>query len=326
LQDWAHQISKLKGEAKMRIFVTGATGFIGSAVVKELINARHSVIGLARSDAGAISLVAAGAEVLRGDLEDLESLRSGAANSDGVIHTAFVHDFSKFKENCEIDKRAIEVLGGALAGSDRPLLVTSGLALLASGRTATEEDAPVPTSAAYPRASEVTAMSLLAHGVQASVVRLPQVHDRVKQGLVTYLINIARQKDVSAYVGDGLNRWAAVHVLDAARLYRFALEKGTAGAKYHAVAEEGVPLREIAEVIGRGLKLPTVSVSAERAGEHFGVLGLFAGLDLVASSALTQNWLDWRPTQTGLMDDLDHARDFEVENAKSDEARYAARR
>jgi nucleoside-diphosphate-sugar epimerase len=308
----------------MRIFITGATGFIGSAVVRELINARHSAIGLARSDAGAKSLVAAGAEVLRGDLGDLESLRSGAAISDGVIHTAFIHDFSKFKENCEIDKRAIEVLGSALEGSDRPLIVTSGLALLASGRAATEEDAPVPTSTSYPRASEVTAMSLLARGVRASVVRLPQVHDRVKQGLVSYLINIAREKGVSAFVGDGRNRWAAVHVLDASRLYRLALEKGTAGAKYHAVAEQGVPVREIAEAIGRGLKLPTVSVSAERAGEHFGALGLFAGLDLVASSALSQKWLDWRPTQAGLMDDLDHARDFEPENAESNAGRYAA--
>jgi nucleoside-diphosphate-sugar epimerase len=308
----------------MRIFVTGATGFIGSAVVKELINARHSVIGLARSDAGAKSLVAAGAEVLQGDLQDLESLCSGAANSDGVIHTAFVHDFSKFKQNCEIDKRAIETLGGALAGSDRPLLVTSGLALLASGRTATEEDAPVPTSAAYPRASEVTAMSLLAHGVQASVVRLPQVHDRVKQGLVTYMINIAREKGVSAYIGDGRNRWAAVHVLDAARLYRLAIEKAATGAKYHAVAEEGVPVGEIAEAIGRGLKLPTMSLFPERAAEHFGALGLFAGLDLVASSALTQKQLGWRPAQTGLMDDLAHARDFEPENASINEGRYAA--
>jgi nucleoside-diphosphate-sugar epimerase len=315
---------KSKGEEEMRIFVTGATGFIGSAVVRELINARHSVIGLARSDAGAKSLVAAGAAVLRGDLQDLDSLRSGATKSDGVIHTAFVHDFSKFKENCEIDKRAIEALGSALEGSDRPLLVTSGLALLASGRAATEEDAPVPTSASYPRASEVTAMSLLARGVRASVIRLPQVHDRVKQGLVTYLINIARTKGVSAYVGDGLNRWAAVHVLDAGRLYRLALEKADVGAKYHAVAEEGVPVRDIAEAIGRGLKLPTMSLFADRAGEHFGALGLFAGLDLVASSALTQKQLDWRPTQTGLLDDLDHARDFEPENAKTQEGRYAA--
>ena len=308
----------------MHIFVTGATGFIGSAVVRELINARHSVIGLARSEAGAKSLVAAGAEVLRGDLQDLDRLRNGAAKSDAVIHTAFVHDFSKFKESCEIDKHAIEILGAALEGSRRPLLVTSGLALLTSGRAATEEDAPVPTSAAYPRASEVAAMSLLARGVKASVVRLPQVHDRLKQGLVTYLINIARAKGVSAYIGEGLNRWSAVHVLDAARLYRLALEKGDAGAKYHAVAEQGVSLREIAEAIGRGLQVPTMSLFAERAGEHFGALGHFVGLDLVASSTLTQKWLDWRPTQVGLMDDLADARDFEPENAKSEEGRYAA--
>jgi nucleoside-diphosphate-sugar epimerase len=307
----------------MRIFVTGATGFIGSAVVQELINAGHSVIGLVRSDAGAKFLIAAGADVLRGALEDPGSLRIGAAMSDAVIHTAFVHDFSKFKQSCEIDQRAIEALGAALAGSDRPLLVTSGLALVASGRAATEEDGPVPTSTSYPRASEVTAMSLLARGVRASVVRLPQVHDRVKQGLVTYLINIAREKGVSAYVGEGLNRWAAVHVLDAARLYRLALEKGTAGASYHAVAEEGVPVSEIAESIGRGLKVPTVSLSADQAREHFGALGLFAGLDLVASSALTQQRLDWRPTQIGLMDDLEHARDFEPENSKVNEGRYA---
>jgi len=307
----------------MRIFVTGATGFIGSAVVQELISAGHSVIGLVRSDVGTKSLIAAGADVLRGDLEDLGSLRIGAAMSDAVIHTAFVHDFSKFKQSCEIDQRAIEALGAALAGSDRLLLVTSGLALVASGRAATEEDAPVPTSTSYPRASEVTAMSLLARGVRASVVRLPQVHDRVKQGLVTYLINIACQKGISAFVGEGLNCWAAVHVLDAARLYRLALENGTAGAKYHAVAEEGVPVRKIAESIGRGLKVPTVSLSADQAREHFGAIGLFAGLDLVASSALTQQRLDWRPTQIGLMDDLEHARDFEPEKAKVNEGRYA---
>jgi nucleoside-diphosphate-sugar epimerase len=305
-----------EGGEKMRIFVTGATGFIGSAVVQELIKAGHSVIGCARSHAGAKSLIAAGAEVLRGDLEDLGSLRIGAAMSDAVIHTAFIHDFSKFKENCEIDRRAIEALGSALEGSDRPLLVTSGTGMVAPGRLATEEDDPLPTSAAMPRASEEAAARVASRGVRVSVVRLPQVHDRNKQGLITYAIAVARKKGVSAYVGDGFNRWSAVHRLDCASLYRFVLEKGSGGARYHAVAEEGVPVRKIAEAIGRGLNLPTVSLSAEQAREHFGWLGLFAGLDMPSSSTLTQQRLGWRPTHTELMDDLDHARDFEPENAK----------
>jgi nucleoside-diphosphate-sugar epimerase len=298
---------KLKEKSKMRVLVTGATGFIGSAIVPELISAGHQVLGLARSDAGARSLTDAGAKVHRGDLEDLESLRSGAAASDGVIHTAFIHDFSKFQENCEIDRRAVETLGSALVGSNRPLIVTSGSALTAPGRLATEEDRPATT---IPRiASEQATDAVAAQGVRASVVRLPQVHDTVKQGLVTYLIAVARQKGVSACVGDGLNRWPAVHVLDAARLYRLAVEKGAAGARYHAIAEEGVPLREIAEAIGRGLKIPVVSKSPEQAAEHFGWLGHFIGLDAPASSALTQEQLGWHPTALpGMISDLNNMR------------------
>jgi nucleoside-diphosphate-sugar epimerase len=296
----------------MRIFVTGATGFVGSAVVQELIQAGHQVLGLARSDAGAKSLIAAGAQVHRGDLEDLESLRSGAALSEGVIHTAFNHDFAKFAANCEADRRGIEALGAVLAGSDRPLLVTSGVALPVPRRSATEDDPPIPPSPTYPRASEVTGMSFASRGVRVSVVRLPQVHDRVKQGLITYMIAIAREKGISAYVGDGLNRYPAVHRLDTARLYRLALEKGSAGSRYHAVAEEGVPLRDIAEVIGRRLNVPVVAKSPEEAAGHFGWLGMFLGMDRRASSAQTQERLGWRPTGPGLIDDLNHARDLEV--------------
>lgn len=299
----------------MRIFVTGATGFIGCAIVPELINAGHQVLGVTRSEAGAKSLMAAGAQVHRGCLEDLESLRKGAAMSDGVIHTAFIHDFSKFQEVCEVDRRVIEALGAALAGSDRPLLITSGTGIAngAPGRPATEQDAK-ENSHAIPRvASEQAAASVAAKGVRVGVVRLPQVHNTVKQGLITYAIEIARQKGVSAYVGDGRNRWPAVHVLDAAGLYRLALEKLERGARYHAVAEEGVPLRDIAEVIGRGLKVPVVSLSPDEASAHFGWLAAFAGRDLPASSALTQEWLAWRPTGPGLIADLEQMRYHETE-------------
>jgi nucleoside-diphosphate-sugar epimerase len=291
----------------MRVFLTGATGFIGSAIVPELINAGHQVLGLTRSEAGAQSLIAAGAEVHRGDLEDLESLRSGAAKSDGVIHTAFIHNFSKFKENCEIDGRAIETLGDTLAGSGRPLIVTSGIGALAPGRVATE-DMDAPLNPAMPRVSEQTGLAQGSRGVNVSVVRLPQVHDTVKQGLITYAIQIAREKGVSAYVGDGKNRWSAAHVLDVAHLYKLALDKHEAGSRYHAVAEEGVSMREIAEVIGRGLKVPVVSLSAEEAPAHFGWLAMFAGFDMPASSALTQQRLGWRPTGPGLIADLEQMR------------------
>jgi nucleoside-diphosphate-sugar epimerase len=295
----------------MRIFVTGATGFIGSAIVPELINGGHQVLGLTRSEAGAQALKAAGAEVHRGDLNDLESLRSGAAKSDGVIHCAFKHDFSKFVENCEWDRRAIEAMGEVLVGSDRPLIITSGTGMgnAVLGQPATEDYFDL--NHANPRkASEEAGASMLERGVNVSVVRLAQVHDTVKQGLVTYAIALAREKGVSAYVGDGLNRWPAGHVLDVARLYRLALERQEAGSRYHAAAEEGVPVREIAEVVGRGLKVPVVSLSADEAPAHFDWLAMFAGFDMPASSAQTRERLGWHPTGPGLIADLERMRYF----------------
>jgi nucleoside-diphosphate-sugar epimerase len=295
----------------MRVFVTGATGFIGSAVVKELIGAGHQVLGMARSDAGAKSLEAAGAQAHRGDLEDLESLRSGAGASDAVIHTAFRHDWSKFAESCELDKRAIEAIGAVLQGSSRPFIVSSGVGV-AQGRAATEDDPPFPSSPSLPRVSEVSAVALMERGVHASVMRLPQVHDTVKQGLVTPLIAVARAKGVSAYVGEGQNRWPAAHVTDVAQLYRLALEKGTTGARYHAVAEEGVRLKDIAAAISRGLNVPVISISQEQAQEHFGFLGFFAGRDPLTSSAQTRAKLGWNPTGPSLLTDLGNMRYSEV--------------
>jgi len=302
----------------MRVFVTGATGFIGSVVVQELLKAGHQVLGLARSDAGAKSLAAAGAKVHRGSLDDLESLRSGAAAAGGVIHLAFnhdafSHDFSKFVANCETDRQVIEAIGSVLAGSDRPFIVTSGtgLANTVPGQPASEDNAVISSSVIPRAASEEAAAAVAAQGVNVSVVRLPQVHDQVKQGLITYAVAMAREKGVSPYVGEGLNRWPAAHVADTALLYRLALEKQAPGAKYHAVAEEGVPLRDIAEVIGKGLKIPVVSMSPEEAATHFGWLAMFVGRDAPASSAQTQKRLGWHPTGPGMIADLERMNYFE---------------
>ena len=293
----------------MRIFVTGATGFIGATVVRELINAGHQVLGLTRSEAGVRSLTSVGADVHRGDIDDLDSLRRGASAADGVIHTAFSHDFSKMLANCEADRQAVEAMGSALHGSDRPLIITSVAALGASayGKLATEDnfnpDQPNPR-----KVSELTADALAQQGVRVSVVRLPQVHSPVKLGLISYLIELARGKGVSAYVDDGLSRWAAVHLSDAARLYLLALEKRATGIRYHAVAEEGIPLRTIAEVIGRNLNVPVKSIAAPDALAHFGWLSAFVGADMSASSTLTQERLAWQPKGPGLIADLEQIR------------------
>ena len=300
----AAYLRKLK-EFIVRIFVTGAPGFIGSALIRELIQAGHQVLGLTRSEAGAGKLRAAGVEVLHGNIEDLDSLRRGAAETDGVIHLAFNHDFSQFQKNAEDDRKAVEAMGEVLVGSRRPFVVTSGTAMAASvdGKPSTEES---PIATWNPRgASEAAVKELTARGVKTSVVRLPQVHDTRKQGLVPYLLAVSRAKGVSAYIGDGGNRWPAAHVSDVARLYRLAFEKAEPGAIYHAVDEEGVTMKAIVEAHGRGLKVPVVSIQPEEAEAHFGWLARFALIDMPSSGALTQRKLNWKPSGPGLITDLD---------------------
>lgn len=301
----------------MKVFVTGASGFIGSAVVRELLAAGHQVVGLARSDASAAAITVMGAEVVRGSLDDLDSLRRGAADAEGVIHCAFIHDFSNYAASAAADRRAIEAIGKALTGSGRPLVITSGMSGNMRGQLTTEEDAVSPNA---PRFSEQAALPLADNEVRVSVIRLPPtVHgEEDKHGFIPTLIAIARAKGVSAYPGDGSNRWPAVHHLDAARLFRLALEKAPAGACLHGVGDQGVTSREIAEAIGRQLNLPVVSVPTEQVGEHFGWLGTFFSLDIPASSALTQERFGWQPNQPGLLADL--AQDHYFNTAEIEQA------
>ncbi|MHA4894467.1 SDR family oxidoreductase [Pedobacter sp. PWIIR3] len=291
----------------MRVFVTGATGFIGTAIVQELISAGHQVLALARSDASAQKLIDARAEVHRGDLEDLESLRSGASAADGVIHAGFIHDFTRFAEVCEVDKVAIETIGMVLAGSNRPFIVTSGTALVNPGQLATEDIIPT-FNPAWPRASEQAADVAAALGVRAATVRLsPSVHgDDDQHGFIPILVNIAKEKGVSSYIGEGENRWNAVHRLDAARLFRLALENATAGARYHAAAEEAITVKSIAEAIGKQLSLPLVAIAPAAAPEHFGWFSQMAAIDCPASSIWTQDHLNWKPTHSTLLTDIEN--------------------
>lgn len=287
----------------MRVFITGAAGFIGAATTAELIANGHEVLGLARSDANAEALEKLGAKVHRGSLEDLENLRKGAQETDGAIHLAFIHDFSRFAESSQIDKRAIEAMGDELEGSDKPFIVTSGTGLVAPGELATEDKRTA--SPHVPRVSEQAGLTYAARRVRAMAIRLPQVHGAAgKAGLITYLLEIARQKGVVPYVGDGSQRWPAAHRQDVARLYRLALEKGAPDGIYHAVAEEGVRMRQIVDVLGRALSLPVTSIQQDEAAAYFGPLAMFAGLDMPASSVRTQSQLGWKPTEIGLIADI----------------------
>ena len=287
----------------MRVFVTGASGWVGSAVTRDLIAAGHRVLGLARSDASVSVVAATGAEVHRGQLDDLDGLRRAAAECDGVVHTAFTHDFSRFAESCAADKVAIEALGAGLAGSGRPLIVTAGTLELRNEDEAFESK---PALAALPRRSEVAGLAQAERGVRAMVVRLPpSVHGDGDHGFVSAIIRVARAKGFAPYVGDGSNRWSAVHRFDAARVYRLALEKGVVGGRYHGIGDEGVPVRQIAEVIGRRLGVPAVSQTREEATAMLGFIGHVLGSDAPSSSALTQERLGWRPTGPGLIADLE---------------------
>ena len=291
----------------MRIFLTGATGFIGTALIPELLQAGHQVLGLTRSDEGAQALQAAGVEPHRGNIEDLDSLRRGAEQTDGILHCGFNHDFSNFMQNCENDKRAIEAMGEVLQGSNRPIVITSGTGMGAStpGKPATEDvfDSNNPNPR---KISEIAGAAIAERGVNVSIMRLPQVHDTHKQGLITPCIMMAVQHGVSAYVGEGQNVWPAAHVSDVARLYRIAFERAQPGSRYNAVAEEGIAMKDIAEAIGRGLNIPIKSLTPEQAMVHFGHFGPFAAMDLPASSALTRQRTGWTPTGPDLLTDLNN--------------------